>query len=229
MPPRRGRVSAQNQTYLNEDRPGTGTLINYRRVPGYGPGNRNYYDPISGKVRSEDYVLNVYRPRLEEAARLQAEATSRGVARRTELQRASLADTYQLKAAADGRPVSQEEFNQLYYGLKTEQLRYRYFPIENVDERTDLVSPGSLYEQILVALGRRLGTETFAIGESPSYAGENGYINEVVIPALRAQISGEIGEELIEAGEEIAEEEAEQAALRAERIAAARERRLRGY
>jgi hypothetical protein len=229
MPPRRGRVSAQNQAFLDEDRPGSGTLINYRRVPGYGPGNRMYYDPISGKVRTEDYVLNVYRPRLEDAARAQAATTSRGVARRLRAQRSSLADTYSLKKATEGQPVDQEEFNTLYYALKEEQLRVRFYPIEDVDARTDLLSPGSLYDQLLVALGRRLGNETFAVGESPKHAGEGGYINEVVIPNLNAQLAGQgtpiPGQGLIEGGEQIAQNEADAATRRAQRIAEAREMR----
>jgi hypothetical protein len=186
-----------------------------------------YYDPLTGRVRSEDYVLNVYRPRLEEGARIQAERTSRGIARRQREVRASLADTYTLKKATEGQPIDQAEFNTLYYALKDEQMRVRYFPIENVDARTNLMAPGGMLDQLLVALGRRLGNEPFPVGESP-----DDYVNTVVIPQLQRELNGDSdevpGQGLIEGGEQIIQDEADAATLRAERIAERRERRMRG-
>lgn len=204
----RKTVSPRNLALLERDL-GYGAPVLYRRVPGAG---RKYYDPKRPELDpvSEDYYLRVYKPALQHGITLRPgtpeqrtysssigatarinEAAKQNVRLQRNL-RKSLYSTWLAKRKAEGRPVTKAsqavdnvEFNQLYNALRNASYQARHQNRLENEQRMAAFNPGSEYSNLLIALGRRTGNETFPIGESPKYAGEAGsYIDTVVLPAL---------------------------------------------
>jgi hypothetical protein len=189
-PLRRG-VSPANQQRLLQDL-SYGEPVQYRRVPGPG---RRYYDPKrpENPAVTEDYVLRVYKPRVsEESRQIIREYSRRSVTQQARLKR-SLAATWMEKQAQLGTPVTninfalkQPEFNALYQRFRVVAYEARHTPIES-PFRAGQFAADSEYAQVLAMLGRRIGTEPWYVGDSPSHVGPGeSYIDNVVLPYLRS-------------------------------------------
>ena len=172
----------------------TGSPIPYRRVPGK---NRVYFNPRTGDEVSEHYVVRIYKPALSEIERSEINRQVRINTRQQAIQLNSLADTWRAKQAALGTPIDSRnvakknaEFRALYNRFKVVSYNARQSSriIEDRATRDRLYDGQGEYAQLLVALGRRRQEDTFMVGESAKAVGEGGsYINEIVLPALRAQ------------------------------------------
>lgn len=110
----------------------------------------------------------------------------------------SLADTWRARQQALGVDITNrnvakknEEFQALYSRFRTVVYQARYIPISDPEARQRVYAADGEYAELLVLLGRRLPDAGFPVGESAAQVGAGGsYINEVVLPALRA---GNIG------------------------------------
>lgn len=187
---RRG-ISARNQALLNRDL-SYGTPVLYRKVPG----RRAYYDPKhpTNDPVTEDYVYNVYKPRLsiQDRDRIN-EAVRAGVKRQRNI-KYRVADTWSLKQRALGNSITdanqalkQAEFNDAYHRLRAIAYEAHYHNRLEDPNRGQYYAVGSDYHNILVEMGRRTGLEDFPIGESPKHAtAAGGYIESVVRPYLES-------------------------------------------
>ena len=174
-----GRYAEQLRADLANARP-----IPYRRLPGSG---RRYYNPYTGNIVTEHYVVRIYRPNLSKIERELTAQSNRRNAVATRRQRKSFLETYLIKKQAEnpGSTLRElnaryaDEFQSLYVQLRTQQLAAKAAPIGS-EERERILSPTGAYAQALEDLGRRLPDQDFMVGMSPSPKG--GYIDTVVVP-----------------------------------------------
>ena len=103
-----------------------------------------------------------------------------------------MAETYALRQRADGdfsletrqQVLRDPTFQATYARLRVISHEARHTGIEEPDLRLARFAPDSEYADLLVALGRRLPNEPFAVGDSPQ---DISYIESVVIPTLKEQ------------------------------------------
>lgn len=168
----------------------------YRRVPG---GNRTYYDPKRPTLApvSEHYVVRIYKPAIEAEQRAVINARVRDYQRIAREQNKSLAETYMIRQASLGQPVTAQnvtlkdaQFKDLVRQLQIESYKARQQNVLTNPNRAKAFETGSAYSNLLVALGRRTGEEDFLIGESPKHSEAGGtYIDTIVVPDLGEKVA----------------------------------------
>lgn len=171
--------AAQLQRDLRSRRP-----IPYRRLPGAG---RRYYNPYTGDIVTEHYVVRIYRPNLSSIERELTAQANRRNAVRTQRQRKSLLQTFLIKKQSEnpGRSLHEleaeykDEFQSEYIKLRTQQLAAKSAVIGS-EERRNILAPDGEYAKTLENLGRRIPNQDFLVGSSPAPKG--GYIDTVVVP-----------------------------------------------
>jgi hypothetical protein len=147
----------------------SGPPIHYRRIPG----TRRYINPRDPTdVRTEHYVVRIYRPSLSVTQRSEVRTEARQVATRRRKNRSDVASTYQRKVEAENGAYSRSDrdaFADDYARLQ--QLKFEESSMiglpERADELADLRAADGEYAQLLVDLGRRPPDADYPVGESP--------------------------------------------------------------
>ena len=198
-PPRKWHTAA-TQSRLNADlalqQAGGGPIL-YRKVPGQ---KRRYYDPKRPErpTVSEDYVVRVYKKAINpEYVSIIRQSVRTNTKSQSRVKRA-LAETWIVRQQYENgviytpnEALRQPEFLQTYQQLREAAFLARHSGgIEN-ESRDEFFRAGGEYSELLVAMGRRTGLETFPIGESPLHVSSPGasYIDTVVQPWLRGEIN----------------------------------------
>lgn len=193
---RRPRVYNKSATQAQLVKDLRGRPIPFRRTPSLPPGKtkgRWYYNPYTGDIRSEDYVMRVYNPAVKQSMAMQSDlnAARKKIARQQREYSASLVDVYAAKQVVLGTPMDRGSIRRDYnFNALVQRLRVVAYEARQVDRNSIqaeyLYAADGEYAQILTALGRRLETDSFEVGMSPQR-----YIANTVLPTYEEQ-SGQV-------------------------------------